>query len=109
MLYLQGIQAKANKTFTMDDLDKKLTRDVSIINTLGLHARAAAKIAKRAQNSKANIWIIKDSAKADAARIIDILTLACVQGSKITIKIDDRADLEILNELVKLVEKGFEE
>ncbi|MBL7178677.1 MAG: HPr family phosphocarrier protein [Desulfobacterales bacterium] len=93
----------------MDGLDKELTREVVIVNTLGLHARAAAKIAKCVQNAKSNIWIIKDDTKADASRIIDILTLVCVQGSKITIKINDRADLEKLNDLVKLVEKGFEE
>ncbi len=89
--------------------DRCLYQDVIIINTLGLHARSATKIAKRAQNSKSKIWIIKDGAKADASSIVDILTLACEQGSEITIKIDDQLDHEILNDLVKLVESGFGE
>jgi phosphocarrier protein HPr len=94
---------------TMVKSDRGLYRDVIIINDLGLHARSATKIAKRAQNSKSKIWIIKDGAKADASSIVDILTLACEQGSEITIKIDDQLDHEILNDLVKLVESGFGE
>ncbi len=97
------------KMSTMVKLDREICRDVVIINALGLHARSATKIAKRAQNSKSKIWIIKDGAKADASSIVDILTLACEQGSEITIKIDDQLDHEILNDLVKLVESGFGE
>lgn len=97
------------KMSTMVKSDRAICRDVVIINALGLHARSATKIAKRAQNSKSKIWIIKDGAKADASSIVDILTLACEQGSEITIKIDDQLDHEILNDLVKLVESGFGE
>jgi phosphocarrier protein len=86
-----------------------LSRDVFIVNELGLHARSAARISTLAQKGKSTIWIIKDNKAADAASIIDVLTLACEKGSKITLKIDDPADLDILNDLVKLVEIGFEE
>ena len=87
----------------------QFTQDVIIINPLGLHARAAAKIAALAKDMKSNIWIIKDGEKADASSVIEILTLACAQGSKITIAIDDQSDLSILNNLVRLVESGFGE
>ena len=87
----------------------RLSRDVVITNELGLHARSAARIAKLAQNGESKIWIIKDGAKADATSIIDILTLCCEKGSKITIKIDDQSDHAILNDLVQLVENGFGE
>lgn len=87
----------------------KLARDVSIVNELGLHARSAAKIAEHARAGRSKIWVIKDGIQADAKSIIDVLTLACGQGSKITIKIDDPADIDILNNLVKLIEGGFEE
>jgi phosphotransferase system HPr (HPr) family protein len=55
------------------------------------------------------VWIIKDGKKADASSIIDILTLASPKGSTITVNIDDRSDLEILNNLVQLIESGFGE
>ena len=86
-----------------------LSRDVTITNAFGLHARAAAKISKLVQNVKSKVWIIKEGEKADASSIIDILTLACEKGSKITLKIDDQSDLEILNKLADLVESGFGE
>ncbi len=85
------------------------SRDVVIINELGLHARPAAGIAKIAQNAESKVWIIKDGQKADASSIIDILTFACTKGSKITLKIDNRSDSDILNAIVKLIERGFGE
>jgi phosphocarrier protein len=93
----------------MDKSDNELSRDVVIVNELGLHARSAAKIAKHAQTGQSGVWIIKDGVRADASSIIDVLTLACGRGTKITIQIDDRADLYILHDLVKLIESGFGE
>jgi phosphocarrier protein HPr len=90
-------------------IEKDLARNVTIINELGLHARSAAKISKIAQQATAQVWIIKEAEKVDAASIIDILTLACIKGSRLTIKIDDPKDIEILNDIEKLVKKGFGE
>lgn len=86
-----------------------LSRDVIIKNELGLHARSATRIAQIAQKAKSSIWVIKASIKADASSVIDILTLACEKGSKITIQIDDPSDRELLNEMADLVESGFGE
>ena len=84
-------------------------RVTTIKNELGLHARSAAQIAGLAQNSFANVWIQKDNEKADASSIIDILTLVCAKGTKITIIIEDLADLPILNAITDLVDSGFGE
>jgi len=89
--------------------DKELSREVIIVNELGLHARSAGKIAKLAQNAKSTIWVIKDNEKVDASSIIDILTLACAKGSKIMLTVDSKSDVHILNEITALVERGFEE
>jgi phosphocarrier protein len=88
---------------------KHLSRDVIINNELGLHARSAAKIAKIAQNATANVWVIRDNEKVDAKSIIDLLTLACAEGTKITLQIDDPADFEILDAILQLIERGFGE
>ena len=87
----------------------ELTRDVAIVNELGLHARSAAKIAEIAQNSKAAVWVKKDAEKADASSIVDILTLACEKGTKITLIIEDKADRPILEDIANLIETGFGE
>jgi len=90
-------------------LNTELSKNVIIINELGLHARSAAKIAKLAQNAESTVWLIRDEEKADASSILDILTLACPKGSKITLKVNNKSDINILNSIVELVEKGFEE
>jgi len=84
-------------------------RITTIKNELGLHARSAAQIAGIARKSSANIWIQKDNEKADASSILDILTLVCAKGTKITIIIEDLVDLPILNAIADLVETGFGE
>ncbi len=86
-----------------------LSRDVVIINELGLHARSAAGIAKLAQNANSKVWLIRGKERVDASSIIDILSLACSKGSKITLEIDKESDINILNEIIELVKKGFGE
>jgi len=86
-----------------------LSKNVTITNPLGLHARSAAKIAKLVKKARSKVWIIKDKDKADASRIIDILSLACIKDSKLILLIDDQSDMKILNDLVRLIENGFGE
>jgi phosphocarrier protein len=86
-----------------------LSRNVTIINELGLHARSAAKIAKIAQQAHAKVWIFKDAVRVDAASVIDILTLEATKGSSVTFEIDSPSDIEILAKLEKLVQNSFEE
>jgi phosphocarrier protein len=86
-----------------------LTRQVKIVNELGLHARAAAKIAKLAQKARSTVWISAGDDPADASSVIDILSLACPKGSSLTIFVDDPSDRDILEAIVELVKDGFEE
>lgn len=86
-----------------------LSKNVLIINELGLHARSAARIAKLAQNANSKVWLIRGKERVDASSIIDILSLACPKGSKITLEITEESDIDILNEIIELVKKGFGE
>ncbi len=93
----------------MEHPDRPLSRELVIVNELGLHARSAAKIAAVAKNAAAGVWVIKDGQAADAASIIDLLSLACAKDSTITLKIDSPSDREILDRIAALVENGFGE
>lgn len=93
----------------MGDNGKEFSKDLIICNELGLHARSAAMIAKIAQQAVSRIWIIKDEEKADAASIIDILTLACAKGTQISVQVENEDDLDRLQEIAELVENGFGE
>jgi len=93
----------------MTESAKNLAKVVTVVNDLGLHARSAAGIAKIVRHAAGRVWIAKDSLKVDAASIIDLLTLEAVKGSKITLEIENDADIDILNRLEQLVASGFGE
>jgi phosphocarrier protein HPr len=86
-----------------------LSREVVIVNELGLHARSAAKIAAIASHAESQVYISRDGETVDAKSIIDMLTLACGKGMRITITIDSGTDAGILTEIAELVEDGFGE
>ncbi|MCD6224336.1 MAG: HPr family phosphocarrier protein, partial [Deltaproteobacteria bacterium] len=65
--------------------------------------------AKLAKNAKSGVWIIKDGDRVDASSIIDILSLLCVQGSSVTLEVNNQADKKILNDIIKLITQGFGE
>lgn len=93
----------------MNETGQAFSKDVTVVNELGLHARSAGKIAKLAGDAVSKVWVQKNEERVDAGSILDILTLACEKGSKLTIVINDRSDMEILNRIVALVKNGFGE
>lgn len=86
-----------------------LRRSVTIVNDLGLHARAAAKIAKAAQQAAGRVWLQAGSEQIDAKQIIDILTLAAAEGDQVEIIVEADADKETLKNIVALFVGGFGE
>ena len=84
-------------------------RAVTIINDLGLHARAAAKLAKAAQEAKEDVRLEFGSEQVDAKQVIDILMLGAAKGDRVIIRIAGEADLETLNRMTALFEDGFGE
>ena len=93
----------------MERSDTSLSRELRIVNELGLHARSAAKIAEIAKDAAGGVWVIKDGTAADATSIIDILSLACSKHTTITLKIENPADRKVLDWIAVLVENGFGE
>jgi phosphocarrier protein HPr len=86
-----------------------LSRSLPIVNDLGLHARAAAKLANLAQKADGGVWVSNGEETADATSIIDLLTLACLKGTQVTVHIDSPDDIDVLNRIAALVENGFGE
>ncbi len=90
-------------------MTRELSRNIILTNKLGLHARPAAMIAELAKNAKSKVWITKGDEKVDASSIMDIMTLACMNGTNITLQVDDASDIDILNKIIGLFETGFGE
>lgn len=82
---------------------------MEVVNDLGLHARAAAKIVEVAKQASAEIWVQRNDERIDARSILDILTLACEKGSKLTIVIENERDMPVLDSIVDLIKNGFGE
>ena len=62
-----------------------ITKKLTILNKLGLHARAAAKVVSIANEFESTIVITKDGKNADARSIMKLLMLSASQGSRITV------------------------
>lgn len=84
-------------------------KKVTIINKLGLHARAAARFVQLSNRFSSSVKIEKDGNQVDGKSILGILTLAAVQGSEITLVVSGRDQKETLEALVALVQNRFTE
>ena len=93
----------------MISTSEPLWHDVTIVNELGLHARAAAKLARTASQATGKIVIEVESERIDAKQVIDILTLAAGQGDSVRIIAENKTDRHVLNQIVELFADGFGE
>lgn len=93
----------------MDNRNPVRTITLRIVNELGLHARSAAKLAKLAGQARGGVWLLKNGDTADATSMLDIMALACPRGTTVTVRIDDEADMDILERIAELIRSGFGE
>ncbi len=84
---------------------------IKVINSLGLHARAAAQLVRLAESFKSEIIIRRpdNGATADAKSILDILTLAASKGVKVKIEVGGADEKEALAAIVEIFANGFGE
>jgi len=86
-----------------------LTRNVTIVNRRGLHARAAAKFVTTAERFGASVDVLRDGQSVSARSIMGLMMLGAGQGSTITMQADGWDAKEALDALAALVEAGFNE
>jgi phosphocarrier protein HPr len=84
-------------------------RSFVIVNTLGLHARAAAQLVQAANRFRSEIHVEKDGMQVNGKSIMGVLTLAAAKGSSIVVTCEgDDADAA-MGSLAKMIENGFGE
>jgi len=84
-------------------------RNVMIQNTLGLHVRPSAEFAGTASKFKSRVSVMKDGQTVNAKSSIDLLTLAAVAGTRLTLRAEgDDAD-QAVEALSKLIDSKFGE
>lgn len=84
-------------------------RQVEIVNRLGLHARAAAKLVHTANQFDSRVWLIKDGEEVDAKSILGLLLLAAAQGSQVVVRCQGDDEAQALDAVTGLISDGFEE
>jgi phosphocarrier protein HPr len=86
-----------------------IERETEIVNRLGLHARAAAKLVHTAGGFQSRVTVLKDGEEVDAKSILGILLLAAGQGSHVTIRCDGQDEEEALRAVTDLIANRFDE
>jgi phosphocarrier protein HPr len=86
-----------------------VTRQVTVVNALGLHARAAARFVKVASRFRSQIRVTRGQHTMDGKSILGLLLLAAARGSELTIAADGPDEADAVEALGALVKRGFEE
>ena len=86
-----------------------ISREVTITNTIGLHARPATFFIQKANSFKSSIWVEKEDRKVNAKSLLGVLSLGIAQGMTITLLADGSDEDEALAGLADLVNTGFQE
>jgi len=86
-----------------------LTRDTEIINKLGLHARASAKLTQLAAKYKCEVWMSKGTRRINAKSIMGVMMLAAGKGSKVIVETDGADEAEAMDALLALIADYFGE
>ena len=86
-------------------MEKRLT----IINKLGLHARAAAKLVTTASQFQANIRISRDSREIDGKSIMSVMMLAASKGTELQLSAEGEDEQAALEALENLINNRFDE
>lgn len=84
-------------------------REVEIVNKLGLHARASAKLTQTANRFRSEVWIERESRRVNAKSIMGVMMLAAGKGATITIDALGEGADAALAALQKLIADKFDE
>jgi len=84
-------------------------RTFELKNKLGLHARVAAKLVTLARGFKSRIYLEREGREVNGKSLLGILTLACPQGSRVTVRAEGADALQVMENLEELFESKFGE
>ena len=83
--------------------------DVEIINKLGLHARASAKLTQVASGFKCELWLSRSGRRVNAKSIMGVMMLAAGNGASVTIEAEGEDADAALAALQRLIADKFDE
>lgn len=86
-----------------------LRREVTIVNKLGLHARAAAKFVTLASRFASDIQLSRDGRQVNGKSIMGVMMLAAGRGTCVTLQAEGEDEQAAIEELTTLIEQRFGE
>ena len=86
-----------------------IQRDLTIINRLGLHARATAKLVQLLSTFRCQATLEARGREVNAKSIMGVMLLAAGQGTPVTVRVDGADEAQALAAVVELFERNFDE
>ena len=86
-----------------------ISKNVTVTNPVGLHARPATFFIKKANEYRSSVWIENDSRRVNAKSLLGVLSLGIVKDMTVTILADGPDEKEAVDGLKALIESAFDE
>ena len=86
-----------------------ISRDIEIINKLGLDARASAKLTQLAAKFQSEVWMSRNQKRVNAKSIMGVMMLAAGKGTTVQLETSGADEQEAMDALVQLIEARFGE
>ena len=86
-----------------------VSRNITIQNSVGLHARPATFFIQKANSYKCSVWVEKDDCRVNAKSLLGVLSLGIVKGTTITLIADGIDEAKAVVGLCDLIDSGFAE
>lgn len=86
-----------------------ISKDVTITNSVGLHARPATFFIQKANSYRCSIWMEKDDRRVNAKSLLGVLSLGIVKDMTVTLIADGADEADALEGLATLISSGFAE
>ena len=86
-----------------------ISENITIINKLGLHARAASKLVSKASGFQSEVFIDKQGNRVNAKSIMGVMMLAAGKGTKVILEVDGSDEEDCMKAMVHLINNRFGE
>ena len=86
-----------------------IEQEIEIINKLGLHARASAKLTQLAAKFQSDVWMTRNKRRVNAKSIMGVMMLAAGKGTKVLLEVEGADQQECFTALEQLINDKFGE
>jgi phosphocarrier protein len=86
-----------------------IQKELEIVNKLGLHARASAKLTQLAAKYKSEVWMVRNGRRVNAKSIMGVMMLAAGKGTTVELEVEGADEQECFDALAALIDNKFGE